>query len=64
MIKSLANKLAVPLTLHPSLSAVATNEHGKMLNYQIGDNIPTEMALACVIVLLLKLIYGLDDHSR
>ena len=64
MIKALANKLAVPLTLHPSLSAVATNEHGKALAYQVGDNIPPEMALTCVTVLLLKLLYGLDGRTR
>lgn len=64
MAKVLANRLAVPLTLHPSLSAVVTNERGKALAYQVGDNIPPEMALTCVIVLLLKLLYGLDGRTR
>jgi hypothetical protein len=64
MIKALASKLAVPLTLHPSLSAATTNEHGKVLNYQVGDNIPPEMSLSCVIVLLFKLLYGLDARPR
>lgn len=64
MAKVFADMLRVPLTLHPSLSRRAINSSGKSLIVQIGDNIPVEMSLISTVVLLLKLLYGLDGRSR
>jgi RNA polymerase I-specific transcription initiation factor RRN7 len=64
MTKILADMLRIPLTLHPSLSPLAVNTSGKSLNVQVGDNIPVEIALICAVILLLKLLYGLDGRPR
>lgn len=62
LVKDLASKLSISLTLHPSLAPLdAPTKKRKIL---LGDNIPTEMAFACVVTLLLKLIYGLDGQPR
>lgn len=64
MTKTFADMLRIPLTLHPSLSTQVVDTSGKLLTMQRGDNIPVELALICAIILLLKLIYGLDGRLR
>lgn len=56
IIVELADLLELPLSLHPSLAPNPSTG----LTRQIGDNIPIEVALACVATLSLKLVYGLD----
>ena len=64
MTKVFADMLRISLTLHPSLSAPAIDASGKSLSMQKGDNIPVEMAFICTVIMLLKLIYGLDGRPR
>lgn len=69
LTKSLASVLSLPLTLHPSLSPHLVPQLGK---FQKGtgegkkhkrDNVPPELSLIVTAVLVLKMVYGLDDDG-
>ncbi|PVG00555.1 hypothetical protein CPB86DRAFT_729351 [Serendipita vermifera] len=64
MTKALIKILQIPLTLHPSLSSSPIDYMGQTIAFQQSDNIPFELAVASVVSLLYKLIYGLDGTIR
>ncbi|KZO97948.1 hypothetical protein CALVIDRAFT_535544 [Calocera viscosa TUFC12733] len=62
--KKLLASLNVPLTLHPSLSALHAHLDPSQQSRKKHENIPAELALAAGVVLCLKLMYGLDGTGR
>jgi hypothetical protein len=60
----MASKVSISLNLNPFTGENLSGPRRRHGKNQIGDNIPVEMAFVCVIVLLLKLIYGLDGRPR
>jgi len=60
----MASKVSISLNLNPFAGENLSGPRKRRGKNQIGDNIPVEMAFVCVIVLLLKLLYGLDGRPR
>jgi RNA polymerase I-specific transcription initiation factor RRN7 len=59
--KRLARKLALPLTLEPKLAPART---GREPPTHSLDESPLELAFVCAVVIVLKLVYGLDGRKR
>lgn len=62
--KTLAHVLSLPLVLHHTLAprlAQSKDEDGDSHKY---DDIPPELALVVVVVIVLKMVYGLDGSPR
>jgi RNA polymerase I-specific transcription initiation factor RRN7 len=62
--KALGHVLSLPLVLHRTLTprlAQAKDEDGDSHKY---DVVPPELALVVVVVMVLKMVYGLDGRSR
>lgn len=59
MAKRTGNVLTVPLTLHRSLS----REEGERGRHRY-ENVPPEVGLVACIIIVLKLVYGLDGQAR
>lgn len=58
--KRLASVLSIPLTLHSSLAPgleKRTNRHQE-------DNAPAEVGLLAAMMIVLKMVYGLDGNER
>ena len=60
MAKKLMERLEIPLTIHPSLAPRPSSG----LQQQTGDWAPIEVAIACVLVVVLKLVYGFEENVR
>jgi hypothetical protein len=60
MAKQMMERLEVPLTVHPSL---APKPSSGMQGYG-GDWAPVEVAVAAVLVLVLKFVYGFEENTR
>ncbi|KAH8113267.1 hypothetical protein DFH11DRAFT_1601108 [Phellopilus nigrolimitatus] len=61
--KSLARFLELPLTLNPVMAPPALQKFNKDPASHKSDNVPSEVALTSVIIVALKLIYGLDGKE-
>jgi RNA polymerase I-specific transcription initiation factor RRN7 len=62
--KTLAHVLSLPLVLHHTLAprlAQCRDEDGDSHKY---DDVPPELALVVVVVIVLKMVYGLDGQPR
>jgi len=62
--KTLAHVLSLPLVLNHTLAprlAQSKNQDGDSHKY---DDVPPELALVAVVVIVLKMVYGLDGRPR
>ena len=62
--KTVAHVLSLPLVLHHTLAprlARSKDEDGDSHKY---DDVPPELALVVVVVIVLKMVYGLDGRPR
>ncbi|KAI9467023.1 hypothetical protein BJY52DRAFT_39445 [Lactarius psammicola] len=62
--KTLGHVLSLPLVLHHTLAprlAQSKDEDGDSYKY---DDVPPELALVVVVVIVLKMVYGLDGRPR
>ncbi|THH32943.1 hypothetical protein EUX98_g1296 [Antrodiella citrinella] len=64
LTKKVAKVLSLPLTLHHSLSPSLERRRAKDPSWHKYDNVPVEVSVACAVVVVLKLAYGLDGISR
>ncbi|KAF8591519.1 hypothetical protein K439DRAFT_1326822 [Ramaria rubella] len=64
LTKSIANVLSLPLTLHPSLAPALVQSRRKDPRQHKSDNVPPELALVAALIVVLKLVYGLDGTER
>ena len=64
MSKKLAGILSLPLTLHHSLAPKLTIVKRDDPERHQYDNLPPEVALIATVVLVLRLVYGLDGKQR
>ncbi|KAF8639808.1 hypothetical protein AX17_001067 [Amanita inopinata Kibby_2008] len=58
LARRVSEVLSLPLVLHASLKPRNIKSHGQV------DNLPVEVALVAVTVIVLKLVYGLDGKTR
>lgn len=64
MTKRLARVLSLPLTLHHSLSPGLKQIRKRDPERHKFDHVPPELALISTAIIVLKMVYGLDDKPR
>lgn len=64
LVASVANRLHLPLTLHSSLAPELERESESAPHHPKYDSIPPELAFMAVVVMVLKVMYGLDGKPR
>lgn len=64
MTKQLARWLGLPLTLHPTLAPTRSKRKATDPKEYRQDSAAPEVALMAVLIMVLKLVYGLDGQSR
>ena len=64
MAKALGRVLQVPLTLNPVMTARMKESEGREGRMHKGDNVPVEVSLVVIVVVGLKMMYGLDGQER
>ena len=62
--KKLAKILSLTLTLHYSLSPILKRAKMRDPEHHKYDNAPPEVALIATVLVVLKLVYGLDGKKR
>lgn len=62
--KKLARVLSLTLTLHHSLSPTLRRVKKRDPEHHKYDNAPVEVSLGAVVIVVLKLVYGLDGKKR
>jgi RNA polymerase I-specific transcription initiation factor RRN7 len=64
MCKTIAYVLSLPLTLHYSLAPSLKQEVGGDPENHKYDNVAPEVAIAATVIIVLKMVYGLDGRAR
>ncbi|KAF7332083.1 hypothetical protein MKEN_00088800 [Mycena kentingensis (nom. inval.)] len=64
LVKRVAARLSLPLTLHHSLAPSLKRVKSGDPEHHIHDNVPPEHAFAAASVIVLKWVYGLDGKPR
>jgi RNA polymerase I-specific transcription initiation factor RRN7 len=59
--KTVAHVLSLPLALHHTLAPRLKDDDPESRKY---DNAPPELALFVAVVIVLKMVYGLDGQTR
>ncbi len=62
--KTVAHVLSLPLTLHHMLAPRLERLKDDDPDSHKYDNIPPELALLVAVIIVLKMVYGLDGHPR
>jgi len=61
--KTVAHVLSLPLTLHHTLAPRPAHLKDEDLDSHKFDNVPPELALLVAVVVVLKMVYGLDGQQ-
>ena len=64
LVKTLGRRLDLTLALHPALAPSLPRVKRREPRQHRGDNVPPEVALAAILVVALKFVYGLDGKAR
>jgi RNA polymerase I-specific transcription initiation factor RRN7 len=64
LAKTVAHVLSLPLALHHTLAARAGHLEDAELDSHKYDNVPPELALLAAVIVVLKMVYGLDGQPR
>jgi len=64
LAKALTSVLSLSLTLHHCLVPAENRSPNDQRNYQVGDSVPPELMLIGAVVVVYKLVYGLDGTQR
>ena len=62
--KTIAHVLSLPLALHHTLAPRLNHLKGDDLDSHKYDNVPPELALLVAVIIVLKMVYGLDGQPR
>jgi RNA polymerase I-specific transcription initiation factor RRN7 len=62
--KTVAHVLSLPLTLHHTLAPRLAHLKDDDPGSHKFDNVPPELALLVAVVIVLKMVYGLDGQAR
>ena len=62
--KRLANVLSIPLTLHSSLAPRLSKRRGGDPDRHQSDNVPAEVGLLATVIIVLKMVYGMDGNEK
>lgn len=64
LVKRTCRQLSLPMTLHHSLAPGLEKIKDRDSDSHQYDNIPPEVGVFAALVLLMKMVYGLDGQSR
>ncbi|KAH9899892.1 hypothetical protein C8Q73DRAFT_638114 [Cubamyces lactineus] len=64
LTKKLARLVSIPLTLHRSLAPALTREKKRDPTFHKQDSAVPEVALVAAVIVVMKLVYGLDGAPR
>ncbi|KIJ56802.1 hypothetical protein M422DRAFT_149542 [Sphaerobolus stellatus SS14] len=64
LTKTVARELSLALTLHPILAPALVAKRSRDPKRHRGDNVPAELGLVGTVIVVLKLIYGMDGRER
>ena len=64
LAKKLARVLSVPLSLHRSLATHLKRTRKRDPNWHKHDDAIPEVALSALVIVVLKMVYGLDGKPR
>ncbi|GAW07161.1 rexo1 protein [Lentinula edodes] len=64
MTKSLSHRLSLPMVLHQSLAPRMQNLQARDPQTHNLDNAPVEASLLATVIVVLKMVYGLDGERR
>jgi hypothetical protein len=62
--KTVAHVLSLPLALHHTLAPRPARLKDDELDSHKYDNVPPELALLVAVIVVLKMVYGLDGQPR
>ena len=62
--KQLAKVLSIPLMLHPSLAPGLSKRRRGDPDRHKSDRAPAEVGLLSAVIIVLKMMYGLDGNKR
>jgi RNA polymerase I-specific transcription initiation factor RRN7 len=62
--KTVAHVLSLPLALHDTLVPRHAHLKDDDLDSHKYDNVPPELALLVAVIVVLKMVYGLDGQPR
>ena len=62
--KRLAKALSIPLVLHPSLAPGLSKRRRGDPDRHKSDSAPAEVGLLAAVMIVLKMVYGLDGNER
>lgn len=62
--KQLAKVLSIPLMLHPSLAPGLSKRRRGDPDRHKSDSAPAEVGLLSAVIIVLKMMYGLDGNKR
>ena len=62
--KKLGGVLSVPNTLHHTLAPMLKVHSKRDPKFHKMDNVPVEVALVSTVIIVMKLVYGLDGSER
>jgi RNA polymerase I-specific transcription initiation factor RRN7 len=62
--KTVAHVLSLPLTLHHTLAPRLGHLKDEDPESHKYDNVPPELALLVAVIIVLKMVYGLDGQPR
>jgi len=62
--KTVAHVLSLPLALHNTLAPRLAHLKDDELDSHKYDNVPPELALLVAVIIVLKMVYGLDGEPR
>jgi RNA polymerase I-specific transcription initiation factor RRN7 len=62
--KTLGHVLSLPLVLHHTLAPRLVQPKDEDRDSHKYDDVPPELALMVVVVIVLKMVYGLDGRPR
>lgn len=62
--KKLGAVLSIPNTLHYTLAPMLRADGVYEPKFHKMDNVPVEVALASTVIIVMKLVYGLDGSKR
>ena len=62
--KTVAHVLSLPLTLHHTLAPCLEHLKDDDHDSHKFDNVPPELALLVAVIIVLKMVYGLDGQAR
>ncbi len=64
MTKKLAHAVSIPLTLHRSLAPELVRKKKSDPAYHKHDSAVPEVALIAAVIVVMKMVYGLDGKPR